>query len=390
MIKSIQVKNLLSFGSEGLNLKLEPLNVLIGPNGTGKSNFIEILSLLQASPTALAQPVRKGGGVSDWLHKGSIDPIAKVESVIDYPYGPENIRHSFEFTSEGGRFTLIDERIENEKAIDNSRIPFFFYKYENNHPILNVKLGKDRRGRRRTLKREDIDPEQSILSQRKDPDTYPEITWLANMYNKIKIYREWTFGRYASPRLRQQADLPNDRLLEDASNLGLVLKKIQMMGGEKDISDGLRELYDGITGFDVAIDGGTVQILLKEWSHYIPATRLSDGTLRYLLLLAILCHPKPPSLICIEEPELGLHPDILPYLAGLLVKASKRTQLVVTTHSEILIDSLSDTPESVLVCEKGVNGTSMRRCSSEELKGWLETYTLGSLWRKGEIGGNRW
>jgi len=390
MIKSIKVQNLLSFDSEGIDLELKPLNVLIGPNGSGKSNFIEVLSLLQAAPSALAEPVRRGGGVTDWLRKDCPGTPAHVEVIVDYPHGPRKLLHSFDFASEGGRFSLLDERIENDSPTSGNNRPFFFYKYENNHPVLNVKGRNGGNGSARRLKREDVDPEQSILSQRKDPDTYPEVTWLAGRYGKIKIYREWTFGRYTSPRLQQQADLPNGHLLEDACNLGLVLKNLQMTGGEKKIIDGLQQLYDGITGFDVAIQGGGVQLFLKEGEQYIPATRLSDGTLRYLFLLAILCHPKPPSLICIEEPELGLHPDVLPYLAELLVDASQRTQLFVTTHSETLVDALSDTPESVLVCEKENGATSIRRLDPSKLKVWLEKYALGELWRRGGIGGNRW
>src|ERR1700742_3728706 len=88
-----------------------------------------------------------------------------------------------------------------------------------------------------------------------------------------------------------------------------------------------------------------------------PAARLSDGTLRYLCLLTILLHPEPPPLICIEEPELGLHPDIIPKVADLLVDASHRTQLIVTTHSEALVSRLSEIPESVVVCERDDRGT---------------------------------
>ena len=122
----------------------------------------------------------------------------------------------------------------------------------------------------------------------------------------------------------------------------------------------------------------------------IPATRLSDGTLRYLCLLAILLHPDPPPLIAIEEPELGLHPDIIPQLAKLLVAASERTQLVVTTHSDVLVDALTSQPESVIVCEKVDGESQFRRLDADQLKEWLEKYTLGQLWSMGEIGGNRW
>jgi len=122
----------------------------------------------------------------------------------------------------------------------------------------------------------------------------------------------------------------------------------------------------------------------------VPATRLADGTIRYLCLLAMLCHPAPPPLICLEEPELGLHPDLLPGLADLLVEASHRMQLIVTTHSDTLVDGLTKVPEAVVICEKRRGSTEMGRLTGAELTRWLKDYGLGQLWRSGEIGGNRW
>ena len=149
-------------------------------------------------------------------------------------------------------------------------------------------------------------------------------------------------------------------------------------------------LYEGIDDFDVQIEGGTVQVFFHEGPNPIPATRLSDGTLRYLCLLAILCHPSPGTLVCIEEPELGLHPDALPALATLLKEASERTQLIVTTHSDVLVDALTDTPESVVVAGRSQHGTTLERLNADKLKPWLEKYRLGQLWTRGEIGGTRW
>jgi predicted ATPase len=95
-------------------------------------------------------------------------------------------------------------------------------------------------------------------------------------------------------------------------------------------------------------------------------------------------------LVCIEEPELGLHPDMIQELGKLLIEASSRMQIVVTTHSETLLEALSEQPEAVLVCEKSQGTTSIKRLKQEDLTEWLAKYSLGSLWRKGEIGGNRW
>jgi predicted ATPase len=133
-----------------------------------------------------------------------------------------------------------------------------------------------------------------------------------------------------------------------------------------------------------------VQVFFTEGNFTVPATRLSDGTLRYLCLLAILCDPEPPPIICIEEPELGLHPDAIPKVADLLISASERTQLIVTTHSDILVDAMTERPEVVLVCEKHEGQTTMNRLDTAKLQSWLDKYRLGELWTRGEIGGTRW
>ena len=137
--------------------------------------------------------------------------------------------------------------------------------------------------------------------------------------------------------------------------------------------------------------GGTVRLILVEKGNRdIPATLLSDGTLRYLCLLAVLLHPEPPPLICIEEPELGLHPDLLHKVSDLMCDASKRSQLVVTTHSDVIVDTLTEQPESVVICEKRDGETEMHRLDKDDLAKWLKDYSLGDLRRDGELGGNRW
>lgn len=386
MIKSITLTNFLSYGPTTNSVELRKLNVIIGPNGSGKSNLIESLELLRATPKDLLTPVRDGGGVRDWLWKGvTKPPIAKIDAVIENPKGPVPLRYVLSFTEVGQRFEIVDERVENASPDHGHQNPYFYYKLENGHGVLNVK------GNQRRLQHEDIDPVASILSQRKDPDQYPELTHLGNTFAKMRLYREWSFGRYTIPRLPQKADLPNEHLEADASNLGLVLNRLRREPAvKKRLLEALRALYEGIDDFDVQIEGGTVQVFFHEGRYHVPATRLSDGTLRYLCLLAVLCHPTPGPLICIEEPELGLHPDVLPTLAQLLKDASERTQLIVTTHSDVLVDALTDMPEAVLVAERSETGTTLERLDQEKLAPWLKKYRLGQLWTRGEIGGTRW
>ena len=192
------------------------------------------------------------------------------------------------------------------------------------------------------------------------------------------------------PRQPQKADSRNDVLDENYNNLGLILNKIATQPLlKRKLIEKLQLLYPRFEDYGVIVEGGTVQIFFIERDYHIPATRLSDGTLRYLSLLAILFSPLKPSLLCIEEPELGLHPDIMPTIANILKEASESMQIVVTTHSNALIDALTETPEDVIVCENNNGYTEMERLKKDDLKVWLERYTLGELWSKGEIGGNR-
>jgi predicted ATPase len=400
LLRTIQLTNLLSFGPESEVVELEPLNVLIGPNAVGKSNLIEAIGLLKAAPTDLMAPLRAGGGIGEWLWKGGKpQPVAEVNATVSYPQGIMPLRYRLSVTMVGQRLELVDEAIENEHP-NNRRDHdvYFFYRYQHGRPVLNVRTesgaqGGTKTGRQpRHLKREDLNPQQSVLSQRKDPDQYPEITYVGKQLEQIRLFSDWNLGRYTPVRLPQPTDLPGDFLLENATNLGVVLNDLQNRPAVKRVlMEKLQRFYDRVEDVTTKIQGGTVQVFFHEQGlrDPIPATRLSDGSLRYLCLLAILCHPSPPPLICIEEPELGLHPDVLPTVADLLVEAAQRTQLVVTTHSDTLIAALSGTPEAILVCERDDGGTHLHRLQPDRLQGWLEKYTLGDLRSMGEIGGRR-
>lgn len=393
-IHSLQLQNFLSYGSEGETIELQPLNVLIGSNASGKSNLIEAMGVLKATPTDLVAPIRQGGGISDFLWKGEKGiPTAKIEAILDYPERTMPLRYQISFTAVGQRLEVVDEAIEDMAPRYSSESePFFYYRYNNRgRPVINVTEDNKQQPRNlRTLRREDIIPDQSILSQRKDPEQYPELSYLGNKFADIGLYRNWQTGRDSVHRKAQQTDLPEHPLLEDGGNLGLVLNNLQYQLGSRQIIEKLQLFYDAAEELSIKIYGGTVQIFIRETGliQPIPATRLSDGTLRYLFLIALLLDPTPPPLICIEEPEIGLHPDILPAIAEMLIEASQRTQLIVTTHSDALVSALS--PESVLICDRDDRGSHLSRLDPERLKKWLENYSLGDIWRMGEIGGNRW
>jgi predicted ATPase len=397
-LRKISLRNFLSYGSSTTSLTLQPLNILIGANASGKSNFLEAVSLLRSAPARLPKRIREGGGIREWLWKGSPDKSPEAALAVELAYPPDNrtLTYALSFSARGEEFVLVDERIgwtESKAGSRKSAGPVpqneenFYYKYNHGLPLVRAK-GQEHP---RSLPPESVFSHASILSQLREPGQYPELTYLADNLSKIKLYREWTFGRQAAPRMAQRGDLPTDALEENGENLGLVLNALHKNPGvKKRLLKSLRQIYDGIDDYDVRLESNSVQVFFHERGRLIPANRLSDGTLRYLSLQAVLLHPDPPPLICLEEPELGLHPDVVASVADLLREASARCQLIVATHSEILVDALTDYPQAVIICEQQENGSTLKRLDKNALKPWLEKYRLGALWLRGDLGGTRW
>ena len=394
--ESIRLSGFLSFKPDAQEIELRPLNVIIGPNGTGKSNLLEAFSLLRSMAIDVSAAVREGGGALEWLWKGPGDTSsAIIDTKFKFPEIRQSLRHLFAFTAVDQRMEVSDERLENKAPnFPEADDVFFYYRWQHGRPVTSarnlgpvndetgfveaVMRGLDEGGHpvgltARKLVRIEIPANQSILSQRRDPDTYPEITSTAELFSRIQVFREWTFGRNAPARRPQAADLPTDFLLPDLSNLGLVLNELQHQPGKwTRFQEACARFLPRFKQLTTRIVSNTVQIYVHEenLSSPIPATRLSDGTLRFLGLLAILLGARDYPLICIEEPELGLHPDAIALLAELLIEASALTQVIVTTHSESLISALGERVDSILVCQHTpVTGTTLKvraRCPHAE------------------------
>ena len=410
-IQRLRMGGLLSFPPDMDFFELQPLNVLIGPNASGKTNFIEVLELLCATPTNFAAAIQDGGGAAEWVWKGdytkhmieevmrgrdpadvlSLSPKASTIEV-EMSRGQRIVRplkYRLSFTAIRSRVNIIAESIEKVNTRQGAK-PYFYYTFQQGLPAINIRVRKSRgRTEERTLQSDDLSLDQSVLAQRKDRDLYPELYWLGYQFQLIQTFREWTFGRCSALRQPQQTDLPEQRLLSDSSNLALVLNQIEHKSGPV-FNDHLKRFFPRFERMSTLISGGTIQFYLHEsgFREPIPPTRLSDGTIRFIALLATLLAPEPPSLVCIEEPELGLHPDAVALLADLLVEASQRMQLVVTTHSDALVSALTNQPAAIVTCERPGAGTVLRRLDPEKLASWLDDYRLGDLWRMGELGAN--
>ncbi len=409
LIQKIRIRGLLSFNDASLEMR--PLNVLIGPNASGKSNLIEVVALLRALPSDLPDFFAKNGPTADWFWKGG--PVAgnehesggSIKVEITNPLEGNPLRLVLRL-SHRSQFPHIDEeRLEYARPAHGHTDPYWFFSVTNRYgriktypsedgDFANPGTGSDDGDRANpAIGPDDLPPGQSVLRERRDPTLYPQVSGVARKLGAIRLFREWNMGRASSVRGAASTAAASDFLAEDFGNLALILNNLQSGPAFGAIESNLNRFYESYERILVNIQAATAQLMIREkgLSSSVPATRLSDGTLRFLALMTILCHPEPPPLVCIEEPELGLHPDIIPLIAELLESASQRTQLVITTHSVKLINALSNAPESVVISTRDPGeGTQLRRLSSEELDPWLERFELGELWEMGEIGGNRW
>jgi predicted ATPase len=377
---SICLKDFLSF--KDAHLDLRPLNVLIGPNASGKSNLIEAFSWLQAAPRDLLGLVQRGGGIRAWLWLGGAvsSPIATIECALQ-----EGLRYRLEVSEEARGFVILSERLQETAGSAPGRQPRIYFDRTSGR----VAFGRSLPGRPNG----DIPTTQSVLAAFKSPADRTPTTRLGIEFERIRVYHEFSTGPYAPARTGVASSAPRDFLQDRGDNLAAVLHEMHRNGSDSRVKDYLSRLCDHFKDLRTGLDAGTVQTYVQEEGllEPTPAVRLSDGTLKYLCLMTILFNPKPPPLICIEEPELGLHPDALQLVGEALIEASARTQLIVTTHSADLVDALSAVPEAVVVCERDFDGgTQLRRLEPKRLKAWLQRYRLGELWRKGELGGNRW
>lgn len=384
-IDRLRVANLLSFGPTPTTVELRALNVVIGPNGSGKSNLVDILGLLRAMPADLAEPFRGGGGqFRDWLWSGPhAGPTMSLTTSLPGGVDGPAIHHEIELAEHGIRPIVVTERITGG-GTDGA-----------GHPSYQRRAGRSevlRPGGPATHLR-DVQDAHSVLSSYDRVSAVPGAHRLRAAYAGIHIFRGFDWGREAKARISQRGDLPSDVLLPSAENLAAVLSELQIQGEAFErLNEHLKRLIPDFRELVLVNRGPQILVFLKlnRLSAPVPLSRLSDGTLRYLSLLVILLNPRTAGLVCLEEPETGLHPDLIADVARLLQDTSQRIQLVVTTHSDHLVDALSDDPGAVLVADRGPDGTNLRRLDAQQLSTWLDEYRLGELWMSGHLGGTRW
>lgn len=388
--QEMEIEGLLSFGEKTI-FEFGRLNILVGPNGTGKSNLIDCVRVFRNAPLDIEETF-SDSGFEGWLYKGGSKKsgTATLQVTANVPELPRMIRHQIKLGPVLNLRAPLEEEISSVTAENEAKDQYFVGSYRSG-ATLSVQVSGTRR-RERTLGKHQHDPFRSILSQIRDVVQYPEITRLSSLYAKFRIYSEWTFGRNSSLREATPTGRSDTKLSESMNDLALTLNGLEKTVAHDKIRELLHELKETYLDYVTRILFGRVGLELQEkpFDLPLPAKRLSDGTLRFLALAAILLHVDPPPLICLEEPELGMHPDMIRMVAGMIADASTRTQLIVTTHSEHLLTALQDDFDALFAFDAGLTGSVVRRFSREEYSNWRQEHSLGELWTSGELGGNRW
>jgi predicted ATPase len=334
-----------------LRLKLRQINVLTGPNASGKSNLYNSVFLLaKAAAGGFAQVIAEEGGMPSVLWAGARksrslgssrpEPVRMVLGVktdrfnYELACGLPRLQGPIPHGQFRSAFAMDPEVKEEHVWMDAAGLKVTFFK--RGHKGVWI-LGSDER---LTDYSGELQPTESVLSQLREPHLYPELSALRSEMQQWRFYHHFRTD-VDSPLRHPQVGVRTMVLSHDGRDLAAALQTINEIGMAEGLHEAIRQAFPGASlEIEHDEDNGLFAVLMRMPGLKRPlrARELSDGTLRYLCLLASLLSPRPPSLLALNEPETSLHPDLLEPLAKQMVNAARHSQLWVVTHSEKLAE----------------------------------------------------
>ena len=378
------------------NVVWEPsdLNVLVGPNASGKSNVLRLLEMLSASATGrLSKYVQAEGGIEPIVWDGRtdaitirmktspIDPIRTSRDDLTYQVVMERLGRTSVYRV---NYELLGNFYYVEKGAKDQ--PFKFLERDYRHAIVF-----DKEERQLVAPPESVPEDETLLSAAAGPFVANDVApRFQKQVASWRIHHDLNTQRGAA--IRQPSVARAETVVDqDGQNLINVLHTLYT--GSRDFKHevdsamkaAFGEEYEELVFPPAADQRIQLRLRWKSLQREQSAADLSDGTLRFLFLLAVFANPTPPSLLAIDEPELGLHPSMLPIVAEYARDAATRTQVVLTTHSPSFLDAFGSNAPNTTVVDWKNGKTSLRVRTGEDLSYWLKEYTLGELYRSGEL-----
>jgi predicted ATPase len=384
MLKSIRLVNFYSFKDTTIELN-GGVNVLVGINGSGKSNFFRLFELLNEAieGRGLRRHILEIGGINEIIYQGD---RKNDEIIIVFEYeGPTNdlklenyeletIYYEIKITPTQNEYYLIEKGWNKDNVFINREGEFLIGE---TNKIIIPKLNQN------------SDFELFLSS----PTNFFNLTFSEFFLSFKKLgYINTIDTTSKSPIRKPILSIPEKELINGGGNLVQVLSTLKTNDKKtyKRVVDALRSVNPHFRDFDFRPFGTNFEMLLEEdgLNRSIHLSKVSDGTLRYLCLItALLTNRK--SILCLDEPETGLHPDMLYNLAQAIKEAGETSTIIISTHSTQLLNYFD--LETVRVFEKDEqNATQIYAYSEDDFKGWYETFQVGTMWRQGDIGGNRY
>ena len=400
MIKELIVRDFFSFKGEHTIELNTGENILVGVNGSGKTSFLNAITMLYEGVA--------GGGLSSLFRQwGSYNAIVNACGEVK----PDCFSVTYVFDADVLRKVVSASPFNKDVYYKMTVFPIGD---GTNYTLCETLYSEDNKGKKKTFsylefrngigqisvrtksgieveKYDDgmLSAQELVLRQITDPQRYLPSFVVREAISAIAGYSKFNFDQ-----VRQPADA-NDvkRLISTGENLSHLLSNLNnnyTFQYEK-IIECLSDINPNFTGIGYNVFGSRLYLSLREknLSHAIDALHMSDGTLKYLLLLSIFHNPQRGTLVCVDEPESCLHPDMIRSVAKMMKRAAMTSQIIVATHSALLLNAFE--LDDILVFEKNdKNETQIIRYSEDDFGDREDELLPGQLWLNGEIGGKRW
>lgn len=350
ILEKIRIKGYKSIRE--LDLNLRSINVLIGSNGVGKTNFISFFSLINAIYEQRLQSFSRQNGADRLLHYGR-KQTEKIEGYLKFG---------------SNAYSVELQPTDDDTLYIASEVSHYSF-------------------------RSDVYPRTNILESTIKDSPYERDKYLKDYIQCYKIYHFHDTEKGSPLRSKARVD-DNRALATNGGNLPAFLYALQQNNPKtlKRIELTIRSVMPYFERFDLQpsiLDDTQIGLVWSELDNhnkYFDANDLSDGSIRFMALTALLLQPELPKVIIIDEPELGLHPVAIAKLAGMIKSAADRgCQIIVSTQSVNLINYFN--PEDVITVDRRDDQSIFERLDGDQLQRWLEDYSLGELWMKSIING---